>query len=163
MSDSRRYYEDLAVGEVRESTSLTVQLDAMIAFARQYDPQYFHTDPEAAKQSRFGEVIASGQYTMVLWRQLDHQIASDIAWICGVAWDDVTWPIAVRAGDALRARATCLDKRVSKSDPTRGVVRYRYELLNQRDETVFTAISTNLVERVLSCATSPEPAATGST
>ena len=87
------------------STPLTVDRDAMIAFAREFDPQYFHADEVAAQDSQFGDVIASGQYTMVLWRQLDHRIAHDIAWICGVAWDDVRWPVAVREGDTLRARA----------------------------------------------------------
>jgi len=93
-----------------------------------------------------GEVIASGQYTMVIWRQLDHQIANDIAWICGIAWDDVRWPIAVRAGDSLRATAECLEKRISSSDENRGVVKYRYQLINQNQDIVFQCISTNLVE-----------------
>ena len=147
MTAAVRYLEDLVVGDVAESGTHTVALDAMVAFAREYDPQYFHADPEAARASRFGEVIASGQYTMVLWRQLDHQLAHDIAWICGVGWDEVRWPVAVRAGDTLRARATCLETRVSRKDPTRGVARYRYELLNQRNEVVFSCVSTNLVER----------------
>jgi acyl dehydratase len=83
---------------------------------------------------------------MALWRQLDHQISSDIAWICGVAWEDVRWPVAVRSGDRLRARAECLSKRPSGSDPGRGVVEYRYTLLNQRDEVAWTCRSINLVE-----------------
>lgn len=141
-----RYYEDLVVDETRRSGSLRVEPEAMLAFARKYDPQYFHADPEAAKASRFGEVIASGQYTMVLWRQLDHQIAADIAWICGVAWDEVRWPKAVRGGDTLTAESTCLDKRRSTKDPSRGVVRCRYRLLNQDEQTVFSCISTNLIE-----------------
>lgn len=142
-----RYYEDLIVGEAHESSTLMVDKARMLAFAAEYDPQYFHADEEAARASIFGEVVASGIYTMALWRQLDHQLASDIAWICGVAWDDVRFPQAVRAGDTLRARAQCLEKRESRSDPARGVVRYRYELFNQRDEVVFSCISTNLVQR----------------
>jgi len=142
-----RYLEDLVVGETLDSEPLVVEHDHMIEFAKEYDPQYFHTDPEAAMESRFGEVIASGQYTMMLWRKLDHQLSHNIAWICGVAWDDVRWPIAVRAGDMLRARATCLEKRVSSSDPSRGVTRFHYQVFNQNDELVFSAISTNLIER----------------
>ena len=143
---TRRYLEDLEIGKVETATPRTVDRDAMVAFAREFDPQYFHADEQAAKDSRFGDVIASGQYTMVLWRQLDHRIAHDIAWICGVAWDDVRWPVAVRAGDELRARAWCVSKRRSRRDPGRGVVQYQYQLLNQRDEVVFSALSTNLVE-----------------
>jgi acyl dehydratase len=83
---------------------------------------------------------------MALWRRLDHEISHDIAWICGVAWEEVKWPVAVRAGDRLRARAECLAKRPSSSDPTRGIVEFRYTLLNQRGETAWTCRSINLVE-----------------
>ena len=142
-----RYFEDLLVGQVEESVARTVDRDAMLAFARQYDPQYFHADVEDAKRSTFGGVIASGIYTMALWRQLDHEIAHDIAWICGIAWDHVRFPLALRAGDTVRARAQCLSKRESRKHAGRGVVVYEYELFNQRDELVFTCRSTNLVER----------------
>ncbi len=142
-----RYYEDLVEGEESCSAARTVATQEIIEFARQYDPQYFHADAEAAKRSIFGEVIASGIFTMALWRQLDHQIAHDIAWICGVAWDGVRFPAALRGGDEVRATAKCLSKRVSQSRPERGVVVYQYVLLNQRGETVFTCRSTNLVER----------------
>ena len=142
-----RYYEDLRQGEELASGPREVSEGELIAFARQYDPQYFHTDPEAARRSIFGGVIASGIFTMALWRQLDHEIAHDIAWICGVGWDEVRFPVAVRPGDLLRARARCLSKRLSATRPERGVVVYQYLLLNQRGETVFTCRSTNLVER----------------
>ena len=143
---ARRRYDDLVVGEVRESGEHVVDLDALVAFAREYDPQYFHADPDAARGSVFGEVIASGIYTMALWRKLDHQISGDIAWICGVGWEEVKWPHAVRAGDTLRARYECLSKRPSGSDPTRGVVEFRYTLLNQRDDVAWTCRSINLIE-----------------
>ncbi|HVO44959.1 MAG TPA: MaoC family dehydratase [Steroidobacteraceae bacterium] len=142
-----RYYEDLVEGEEATSGTRTLTEKELLEFARQYDPQYFHCDPDAARRSIFGGIVASGIYTMALWRQLDHQIAHDIAWICGVAWDDVRFPVAVRAGDTLRARAKCLSKRPSGGRPERGVVVYQYILLNQRDETVFSCRSTNLVER----------------
>ena len=104
-------------------------------------------DEDAARGSVFGEVVASGIYTMAIWRQLDHEIARDIAWICGVAWDDVRFPRALRAGDRVRARSRCLSKRASSSDPRRGIVEYQYELLTDAGEVVFTCRSTNLVER----------------
>lgn len=143
----RRYFEDLVVGEERESSTHEIVREDMVAFARQYDPQYFHADEDAARDSIFGEVVASGIYTMALWRRLDHEIAADIAWICGVAWDDVRFARALRAGDRIRARARCLSKRESASDPRRGVVVFEYWLLNGRDEIVFSCRSTNLVER----------------
>jgi acyl dehydratase len=142
-----RYYEDLVAGEERLSGARQVTAEEIIEFARKYDPQYFHTDAEAAKSSIFGGLVASGIFTMAVWRQLDHQIAGDIAWICGVAWDDVKFKTALRAGDEVRARAQLASKRLSNSHPDRGVVICNYLLLNQRNETVFSCRSTNLVER----------------
>lgn len=142
-----RYFEDLVEGEESCSAPRRIETAELVEFARQYDPQYFHADPESAGRSIFGGIIASGIFTMAVWRQLDHQIAHDIAWICGVAWDEVRFPTALRGGDEVRARAKCISKRVSNSRPERGVVVYHYVLLNQRDETVFTCLSTNLVER----------------
>jgi acyl dehydratase len=140
-----RYYEDLLLGEVRESGARTVTLEELLEFATRYDPQYFHADPVAAKKSMFGEVIASGIHSAALWRALDHEISGDIHWICGVAWEDVRWPNPVRAGDTLRARAEPLAKRLSTKDPKRGIVEYRYTLLNQRGEIAFTCRSINIV------------------
>lgn len=142
-----RYFEDLSEGEERLSAAREVTEAELLEFARRYDPQYFHADPQAAERSVFGGLIASGIFTMAVWRQLDHQICGDVAWICGVAWDDVRFPQPVRPGDALRARALCLGKRPSQKDSRRGVVVFEYTLLNQRGETVFTCRSTNLVER----------------
>ena len=142
-----RFYEDLVEGEERNSGPRMVTEEELLAFARQYDPQDLHADPEAAKHSIFRGLIASGIFTMAIWRQLDHQIARDIAWICGVAWNDVRFPVALRAGDTVRARSRCLSKRLSRRQPARGVVVYEYVLINQRDETVFTCRSTNLVKR----------------
>jgi acyl dehydratase len=133
-----RYYEDLVEGEESCSGPRDVTLEEIIEFARKYDPQYFHTDAEAAKRSIFGGLVASGIFTMAIWRQLDHQIAGDIAWICGVGWDDVKFKTALRAGDAVRARAKCISKRASNSQPDRGIVVYDYELLNQHNQTVFS-------------------------
>lgn len=142
-----RYYEDIEIGRVEESSRRIVSKDEILKFARDYDPQYFHADEKAAERSRFGSVIASGVHTIALWRQLDHEIAQDIAWICGVAWDDVRWPHAVFAGDELRARAECIEKRLSDSDDSRGVVTFLYTLLNQDDQIVFSCRSINLIER----------------
>lgn len=145
--ERRRYYEDLVIDQVQESAPYRVTAEEIIEFGQKYDPQYFHADAEAAKQSRFREAIASGIQIMAIWRRLDHEIARDIAWICGVAWDNVRFPKALRAGDTVRARAVCRSKRPSEKDPTRGVVMFEYQLLNQDDDVVWSCMSTNLIDR----------------
>jgi acyl dehydratase len=141
-----RFFEDMNIGEVRLSRGHRVTREAMLEFARNYDPQYFHLDQKLAEQSIFGEVIASGIYGAALWRILDHEINGDIRWICGVAWENVRWPKPIRAGDEVRARSETLAKRLSRSDPGRGVVECGYSLLNQRDEQAFVCRSINLIE-----------------
>ena len=142
-----RYWEDLRVGEAFTSGTRTVTQQEIIEFASRYDPQYFHMDPERARASIFGEVVASGVHNLAIWRQLDHEITGDIRWICGVAWDDFRWRKALRAGDTVHVTAQCLSKRESASDPRRGVAVYRYAMLNQHGEQIFHMDSTNLVER----------------
>ena len=146
MTQAGRFYEDIVIGEVRESRPRTVTQKELIEFATRYDPQYFHADPVAAEQSIFGELVASGIHGAALWRALDHEISGDIRWICGVAWEEVRWPNPIRAGDTLRAVAEPLAKRRSRSQPLRGIVEYRYTLLNQNDQIVFTCRSINLIE-----------------
>jgi acyl dehydratase len=141
-----RYYEDIVIGEVRESSVRQVTREELLEFATRYDPQYFHADPVAAAGSIFGEIVASGIHGAALWRRLDHEIGGDIRWICGVAWEEVRWPHPIRAGDELRARSEILAKRRSRSDAARGVVECRYSLLNQRNEIAFTCRSVNLIE-----------------
>lgn len=142
-----RKFEDLKIGETAVSEPMTVDMDDMVAFARKYDPQWFHADIEAAKSSNFGEVVASGVYTAALWRKLDHSINGDVDFICGVAWEDVKWPKALHPGDQIRATSEVLEKRDSKGDPSRGIATYLYRLINQHDEEVFSCRSINLVRR----------------
>ena len=91
-------FEDLEVGDFRQSRSRTVTRDEIVEFARQYDPQWFHSDPEAAKQSVFGEVVASGIHVLAMWRQLDHEINSDIDYVCGIGWGSF---FSYEAGDVV--------------------------------------------------------------
>ncbi len=142
-----RAYEDLSVGDFGRSDTLVVSSDEMLDWARTYDPQWFHADPERAKDSVFGELVASGIYTAALWRRLDHQINQDVDFICGVAWKDTTWPSAVRAGDTLYATSEVVEKRPSTKHADRGIVTFDYKLFNQHDTLVFSCTSINLVRR----------------
>ena len=138
-----RRYDDLVIGEKFTSDFLTVNGAEMLAFSREYDPQWFHADEEKSRQSPFGEVIASGVYVLALWRKLDHQICGDIDYICGVEWTNTKWLIAVKAGDRLRATSELLDKRPSGSGKKRGITTNLCRLENENGDTVleFTSIA----------------------
>lgn len=142
-----RRWEDLTLGEETRSREMLVEEQPMIAFATRYDPQFFHMDPETADQSLFGGVIASGLYTACLWRILDHEVNGDIAWVCGVAWDNVRWSRAVRPGDRIVAHSRIEALRPSASQPTVGLATLRHALTNQDGETVFSFVSTDMVYR----------------
>jgi len=107
MAAEGRYYEDIVVGEVRESSTRKVTLEELLEFATRYDPQYFHADPAAAAGSIFGEIVASGIHGAAIWRRLDHEISSDIRWICGFAWEEVRWPNPIRAGTSSGRARRC--------------------------------------------------------
>ena len=135
----QRYFEDYEAGRVYESGTISVSQEEIIEFATRYDPQYFHTDPEKAKASRFGGIIASGWHTVSLAMRLyvDHYL-SHVASLASPGCEDVRWPNPVRPGDTLKIRITVLDARPSRSKPDRGIVRAEVEAFNQKDEPVLS-------------------------
>lgn len=139
-----RYFEDLVVGERRCSDPYTVDKHEMLDYAQKYDPQPHHASDETARDTHFGEVIAPGTYTLALWRKLDHSINSDVAFVCGFGWDEVRWPVPVRAGDRLRAWSEITQLRAS-SKPEHGHATYQYGLCNQDNDVVLSFVSHNLV------------------
>jgi len=140
-----RCFEDLAVGERRRSASRLVTEAEILAFARQWDPQWFHSDADLARQSVFGEVVASGIHTLALWRQMDHEINSDIDFVCGVGWDELRLKKAVRAGDSIHVTSEIVELRPSTSGADRGTAITRYAVVNQRGEEAVSFLSINLV------------------
>lgn len=140
-----RCFEDLAVGEARRSAPRTVSETEILAFARQWDPQWFHSDAELARGSVFGEVVASGIHVLALWRQMDHEINSDIDFVCGVGWDEVRMRKAVRAGDSIHVTSEIVELRRSAKRTDRGTAITRYAVVNQRGEEAVSFTSINLV------------------
>ena len=140
-----RSFEDLAVGEIRRSASMTVTEAAILDFARKYDPQWFHCDPEAARASVFGEVVASGIHVLAMWRQMDHTINSDIDFVCGVGWDNLRLKRAVRPGDTLHVTSEILSLTPSRSGKDRGTAVTRYAVLLDNGTECVTFESINLV------------------
>ena len=133
------YLEDFAPGQVLESPPRALTKDEIVAFARQYDPQPFHTDEAAAKHSFYGELIASGWQTVAIMMRLmwDTFLANTVS-LGSPGCDEIRWLKPVRPGDTLRARFTVTEVVPSRSKPDRGIVRTFTEMLNQRGEVVMT-------------------------
>lgn len=140
-----RAFEDLQLGERRESNKRTVTQSEIVEFARRYDPQWFHQDVDAAKDSHFGEVVASGIHVLALWRQLDHEINGDIDFVCGIGFDELRLLTALRAGDTVHVTSEITKLTPSKSGKPRGTAITRYAMLNQSGATVVSFTSINLV------------------
>ena len=143
----QRTFEDLVVGETRVSGWRTVSEEEIVRFAREHDPQWFHIDPEAAKQSVFGEVVASGVQLLAIWRQLDHQVNGDIDFVCGVGFDDYRMKHGLRAGDRVQATSEIVELIPSRSRDDRGTAITACKLVNQHGEAVLAFKSINLVHR----------------
>jgi acyl dehydratase len=138
-------FEDLVLGEFRRSSRRTMQREEMLEFARKYDPQWFHTDPESAAQSVFGEVVASGIHVLALWRQMDHEINWDIDWVCGVGWDELRLKRAIRAGDTIYVTSEIVSLKASKTRTDRGTAMTRYAVVLEDGTEAVTFTSINLV------------------
>ncbi len=143
-----RYFEDYAPGAVYEFGTITVTEPEIIEFAKQFDPQYFHVDPEKAVHSRFGGIIASGWHTVGLTMRLfvDHYV-SHVASLASPGVDEIRWPNPVRPGDTLKVRVTVLEARPSRSKLDRGVVRAKIEAINQKDELVLSMVGMSIIGR----------------
>ena len=134
-----RFFEEYAAGQTWEFGDVELSEQSIVEFARRYDPQVFHVDREAAKQSAFGELVASGWHTGVeSVRLLVDHLFSKTANLGSPGMDEVRWPRPVRPGDVLSVRLTVLEARQSQSKPDRGVVRADIETLNQHREVVMS-------------------------
>jgi acyl dehydratase len=135
----RFHLEDFAPGQVFESRPLTLTKEQIIAFARDYDPQPFHTDEAAAKNTVYGGLIASGwQTSAIMMRLLWDTFLKDTASLGSPGSDEIRWLKPVRPGDTLRARFTIQEVIPSRSKPDRGIVKTSTEMLNQHGEVVMT-------------------------
>jgi acyl dehydratase len=133
------YFEDFPPGDVRESPPRTLTREEIVAFARQFDPQPFHLDDEAARRSIYGGLLASGWHTAaVVMRLLWETFLRDTASLGSPGVDEVRWLKPVRPGDTLRARFTVTEARPSTRRPDRGLVRSLSEVFNQHGELVMT-------------------------
>ena len=140
-----RYFEDYLVGSVHEFGSIAVKQDEVIAFAKRFDPQVFHTDPESAKKTIFNGLIASGWHTAGLMMRLfaDHFL-SKVASLGSPGVDELRWNKPVRPGDELSVRVSVLEARRSRSKPDRGIVHSFIEVMNQNRDVVMSMKAVNI-------------------
>jgi acyl dehydratase len=142
------YQEDFKVGTWRESTdSYLVTEEEIMEVARRWDPRPFHTDRDAASKSLFGGLVACSAHLFAIASWLAHHMEQPTAGVAGLGWDKIRIHAPVMAGDRISCRVQCLESRPSGSQPGCGVVTVFNELYNQRDELVYTAQCSFLVER----------------
>jgi len=145
---STRYFEDFKVGDVVEAGSRTVTKEEVLAFAREFDPQPFHVDEQAATQSIYGGLIASGWHSgSMLMRMFYEAVFRDAASMGSPGIDELRWLKPVRPGDTLSFRATVLEATPSRSKPDRGLIKTYCELLNQHGEIVMSLKPINFIRR----------------
>lgn len=146
-ADGVLYLEDLTVGRRFKTGTVVVSADEIKAFAAQFDPQPFHLDEATAKQSVFGELVASGWHTAALGMRLlvegEMKVAGGLIGLGG----ELTWPRPTKPGDELHVESEVLEVKPSRSRPDSGIVKIRNTALNQRSEVVQIFIVSMLVPR----------------
>ena len=142
------YLEDLQVGDRFGSDTIEVTKETIFEFARQFDPQPFHLEVEAAEKSIFGELTASGWHTAAMsMRLFVTGEFKPVGGSIGLAVDELRWPEPVRPGDVLKVETEILDVRKSRSKPDRGIIRIRNVTTNQRGNIVQTFMAFVMVRR----------------
>ena len=126
-----QYFEDFRPGQTVELGSRTVTEEEIVAFARQWDPQPFHVDPDAARDSDFGGLIASGWHTGAMWMRLYVDALLGDAGLGSPGVEELRWLAPVRPGDTLTGRLEVLEATPSQRRPDRGTLRIRAEMENQ--------------------------------
>lgn len=143
-----KYFDDFAVGDIFQGRRATLTEAQMIDFALTYDPQSFHIDVNAAAESHFGGLIASGFQTMGLcFRLLVQQGIFEACSLGGPAIDETRFMAPVRPGDTLRSELEIIEHKASASKADLGVIRYYVRGYNQHNDQVISFIVTHMLKR----------------
>lgn len=141
------YLDDLQVGQRFTSHAHMISAEQIKAFAEEFDPQPFHLDADAAKQSLFAGLAASGWHTAAMTMRLLVQAGLPLAGGIIGAGGELSWPKPTRPGDILTVSSEVLEIVPSRSRPDRGTVTVRSETRNQRDEVVQILLARLIVPR----------------
>ena len=145
---AKRYLEDFTVGQTFGSGRVKVDTEQIKAFAAEFDPQPFHLDENAARDTIVGGLAASGWHTAALtMRLLVESEIEPVGGVVGGGFDKFRWPRPVRPGDELHIESEVLEVRASRSRPNKGLIKVRTTTLNQRDEAVQVQIANLIVPR----------------
>ena len=145
---AQRYFEDIAIDETHELGTWTITESEITSFAKRYDPQPFHVDESAAKESIYGGLIASGWQTVALtMRTMVDGFLQDVAGMGARGVDNLQWSNPVRPGDTISTQITILEKYSSEGAPTLGDVRARTTGTNTDGDVVVSWINNFLIER----------------
>lgn len=141
------YFEDIIIGKKTSFGHYEVTREEVIEFAQKYDPQAFHLDDEAAAQTHFGRLSASGWHTcaMTMRMLVENMKVTRQAGIGSPGVDEIRWLRPVHPGDSLRVESEILSKRQSVSKPEMGSFQGRNTVFNQNDEPVMTMVSIGLI------------------
>ena len=142
-----RCFEDFSVGESFVLGSVEMVEEEMLAFATQFDPQRFHVDTEAAAQTMYGGLIASGWHTGSLMMRLTAEGFLGEHSLGAAGLSELSWPAPVRVGDVLTLRVGILGTRESGSKPNLGFVELSSEMINQNDEVALRTVGTMLIAK----------------
>lgn len=142
-----QYFEDLTVGARASFGTYQVTREEVMDFARKFDPQPFHLSDEAAAETHFGRLSASGWHTcaMTMAMLVENLKANRQAGLGSPGIDELRWLRPVYPGDTLRCESELIEKRVSQSRPDMGIFKSRMTVLNQDDVPVMTMISNGLI------------------
>ncbi len=141
------FFDDLKLGDQFKTPGVTLTDEAIIDFALKYDPQYFHLDREASAKSIFGGLVASGFQLLALAWRLVFDSGLLVHNLGGNAADEVRWTKTVKAMDTISVIAEVVEIKALASRPDRGMVKFKYTVVNQNGETVTAFVITQFMKR----------------
>ena len=144
-----RYFDQWQVGDViaHEIRRTVTETDNLLFSTMTHNPQPLHIDAEAAKASEFGQILVNGTFTFALMVGLSVGDTTLGTLVANLGYDKLVMPAPVFIGDTMRATSEVVELRASKSRPDAGIVTFRHELINQRDEVVCRCLRSALIKR----------------
>jgi acyl dehydratase len=137
----RLHWEDFHPGQVTDCGSRLITRAEIVAFAAEYDPQPMHLDEQAARATLLGGLVASGWHSCcVLMRMLSDSFLGEASFMGAPGVEEVRWLAPIRPGERIKARATVLETRPSRSRPDVGFVKFHFELIGGSEQPVMSLI-----------------------